>query len=77
MHSIDSDEEEEYEKLKKVEAIDDDDLEGVEDEAAVEREGEVQITPFNMKDEREEGFVSKDGTFIFNKKKEEIKARLF
>ena len=72
MHSIDSDEEEEYEKTKKVEEMSDDDIEGTED-ASVEREGEIQITPFNMKDEKEEGVITKDGNFVFNKKNEEIK----
>lgn len=73
LHSIDSDDEEEYEKSKKIEEMNEDDLEGVEDECAVEREGEIQITPFNMKNEREEGFVAADGSFVFNKKKEEIR----
>lgn len=75
MHSIDSDEEEEYVRSKKVEEMPDDELEGVEDDdyGAVEREGGIQITPFNMKEEREEGFVAKDGSFVFHKKEEEIK----
>lgn len=48
MHSIDSDEEEEYEKSKKVDTMNDDDFEGVEDDT-IARDGEIKITPFNLK----------------------------
>ncbi len=72
MHSIDSDEEEEYERSKKVERMAEEDYEGAEDVVpAVEREGEVRITPFNLKEEEEEGHFAKDGTFMWDKKKEE------
>lgn len=72
MHSIDSDEEEEYERSKDVEKMVDDDFEGVEDET-IDRDGEIQITPFNLKDEQEEGHFAKDGNFIWAKKKDEVK----
>jgi len=70
MHSIDSDEEEEYEQSKRVERMGEDDYEGVE-ERTIERDGEIQITPFNLKDEEEEGHFAKDGNFIWNKKKDD------
>ena len=39
-----------------------------------EFDGEVQITPFNMKEEMEEGHFDKEGTYIFGKReKDEIK----
>jgi hypothetical protein len=70
MHSIDSDEEEEYERSKRVERMADDDYDGVED-STIERDGQIQITPFNLKDEEEEGHFAKDGNFIWNKKKDD------
>merc|ERR1712012_556850 len=59
-HSIDSDEEEEVKKDK---------YEGQEDETIV-KDGEVKITPFNLKEEREDGDFSADGAFIWKKTKE-------
>ncbi len=67
---MDSDEEEEYEQQKKVETMNDDDIEGQEDET-IARDGEIKITPFNLNEEQEDGYFAKDGNFIWNKKKEE------
>ena len=67
-HSIDSDEEEEVKK-DKYEVLDDEDIEGQEDETIV-KDGEVKITPFNLKEEREDGDFSADGAFIWKKTKE-------
>ncbi len=69
-HTIDSDEEEEYTATKdKYEVLDDEEIEGQEDDT-IEKDGEVQITPFNLKEEREEGDFSKDGDFIWKKTKD-------
>ena len=58
-HSIDSDDEEEYEKSKKIETLDvDEDVEGVE-ESTIDRDGEIAITAFNLKDEEEDGHFGK------------------
>lgn len=67
-HSIDSDEEEEVSK-EKYEVLEDDDIEGQEDET-IAKDGEVKITPFNLKEEREDGDFSADGAFIWKKTKE-------
>ena len=67
-HSIDSDEEEEMSK-EKYEVLQDDDIEGQEDDTIV-KDGEVKITPFNLKEEREDGDFSADGAFIWKKTKE-------
>ncbi len=72
MHSIDSDEEEEYERTKRVEKMAEDDVEGVlrhQEDRTIDRDGDIQITPFNLKDEEEEGHFDRDGTFMWNKKK--------
>ena len=59
-HSIDSDDEEEYEKSKKIETLDvDEDVEGVED-STIDRDGEIAITAFNLKDEEEDGHFGKE-----------------
>lgn len=67
-HSIDSDEEEDV-KDEKYEVLDDEEIEGQEDDT-IGRDGEVQITPFNLKEEREDGDFSKEGDFIWKKTKE-------
>ena len=74
MHSIDSDEEEEYEKTKAPTKMADGDVEGVlahQEERTIDRDGDIQITPFNLKDEEEEGSFDKDGTFMWKKKGED------
>lgn len=44
-------------------------FEGQEDlEEEYEQDGETKITPFNMKDEMEEGYFDGQGTYIWNKR---------
>jgi len=69
-HSIDSDEEDEVrESFDKFDKLDDDDIEGQE-ETKVTFDGDIPITPFNLKEEQQEGTFSKDGNFVWNKKDE-------
>jgi CD2 antigen cytoplasmic tail-binding protein 2 len=69
-HSIDSDEEDELkQEHEKVDILDEDDIEGQEDDT-IGNDGEVKITPFNLKEEQEEGQFSKDGAFIWKKDKD-------
>ncbi|XP_048752590.2 CD2 antigen cytoplasmic tail-binding protein 2-like isoform X2 [Ostrea edulis] len=67
-HSLDSDEEEE-EMGQDYEILPEDDIEGQEDTTIDSYEG-IKITPFNMKEELEEGHFDKDGMYIFDKTKE-------
>lgn len=67
-HSLDSDEEIEDNDADG-EKLDDDDIEGQE-EITIEKEGEIKITPFNLKEEQEEGHFAKDGNFVWKKEKE-------
>lgn len=69
-HSIDSDDEDEDRAaFSKFDKMDDNDIEGQEDNT-VTADGEIQITPFNLKEEQEEGSFSKDGNFVWNKRDE-------
>uniref|UniRef100_F7BFG7 GYF domain-containing protein n=1 Tax=Ciona intestinalis TaxID=7719 RepID=F7BFG7_CIOIN len=68
-HSLDSDEEEEekveYEKLTE------EDIEGAEDDIEEDEEvGGARITPFNLKEEMEEGDFDTQGHYHFKKEKE-------
>ncbi|KAK0068842.1 CD2 antigen cytoplasmic tail-binding protein 2 [Biomphalaria pfeifferi] len=65
-HSLDSDEED---NEVKYDVLAEDDIEGQE-EATIEFDENIQITPFNMREELEEGHFDTDGTYIFNKTKE-------
>lgn len=66
-HSIDSDDEEDdRDAFGKFEEMKDDDIEGQEDDT-VTQEGDIKITPFNLKEEQQEGRFSKDGDFVWNK----------
>ncbi|XP_005110993.1 CD2 antigen cytoplasmic tail-binding protein 2 [Aplysia californica] len=65
-HSLDSDEEDE---TTKYDVLAEDDIEGQE-EATIDFDDEIQITPFNMREEMEEGHFDSDGTYIFDKTKE-------
>lgn len=47
-------------------------LSGQED-GTVDFDGEIKITPFNMKEELEEGYFDKEGTYIFQKEEGVIK----
>jgi len=71
-HSIDSDDEEDdREKFATFDKMAEDNelLEGQEDDT-VAQDGEIKITPFNLKEEQQEGSFSKDGNFVWNKKDE-------
>lgn len=71
-HTLDSDEEDdELEDAKKYE-FGPEEYDG-EEEGNLHKEGEITITPFNIKDELKEGHFDDQGTFIFNKEKEEIR----
>ncbi|KAK7087176.1 CD2 antigen cytoplasmic tail-binding protein 2 homolog [Littorina saxatilis] len=65
-HSLDSDEEDD--DADKYDVMNEDDIEGQE-EPTIDYDDDIQITPFNMKDELEEGHFDKDGNFIFDKTK--------
>jgi len=65
-HSLDSDEEDD---TVKYDVMNEDDIEGQE-EATVDFDDDIQITPFNMRDEMEEGHFDANGTYIFDKTKE-------
>ncbi|XP_059164683.1 CD2 antigen cytoplasmic tail-binding protein 2-like [Physella acuta] len=65
-HSLDSDEEDDNTKY---DVLAEDDIEGQE-EATVEFDENIQITPFNMREELEEGHFDTEGTYIFDKTKE-------
>jgi len=67
-HSIDSDDEEDDRKEEaKFEKMKDDDIEGQEDDT-VDNDDGIKITPFNLKEEQQEGSFSKDGNFVWDKK---------
>ncbi|CAL1541190.1 unnamed protein product [Lymnaea stagnalis] len=65
-HSLDSDEEDDNTKY---DVLAEDDIEGQE-EATIDFDENIQITPFNMREELEEGHFDTDGTYIFDKTKE-------
>lgn len=68
-HSLDSDEELEVDDKKKVvgeDILDEDDIEGQEDETIRFDDG-ISVTPFNLKDELEEGHFDAQGNYIANK----------
>ncbi|XP_043645060.1 CD2 antigen cytoplasmic tail-binding protein 2 homolog [Drosophila teissieri] len=66
-HTLDSDEEDsdDYER----EYLNDSDIEGGE-EGVAKVEDDVKVTPFNMKEELEEGHFDKDGHYHWNKETE-------
>ncbi|KAL7064409.1 hypothetical protein AAHC03_04525 [Spirometra sp. Aus1] len=61
-HTLDSDEEPDDD----VERMNDAELLGQEPDT-LEYDGDIRITPFNMREELEDGYFDKCGTFIFNK----------
>ncbi|KAL3247379.1 hypothetical protein MRX96_057101 [Rhipicephalus microplus] len=71
-NSLDSDEEDDEVEDKKYNLLNPDDVEGQEDKT-IEYDGNIKITPFNMEDEMEDGHFDKDGMFIFNRDKPEIR----
>lgn len=44
-------------------------MEGQED-GTLDFDGDIKITPFNMKDDEEDGHFDETGNFVFDKKKE-------
>ena len=63
---MDSDEEDNEEEEKKYDVMTEEDFEGAEERTVDFDDGE-KITPFNMKDEMEEGHFDKQGNYFFNK----------
>ncbi|XP_059622602.1 CD2 antigen cytoplasmic tail-binding protein 2 homolog [Phlebotomus argentipes] len=66
-HTLDSDEEETDDEEFNV--LDENDIEG-EEEGVAGMDGETKLTPFNMKEEMEEGHFDRDGHYVWNKNKE-------
>ncbi|XP_044253949.1 CD2 antigen cytoplasmic tail-binding protein 2 homolog [Tribolium madens] len=66
-HSLDSDEEDDYDEAE--DELNADDIEGEEEGISRQVEG-VRMTAFNMKEEMEEGHFDKEGHFIWNNEKE-------
>ena len=67
-HSLDSDEED---NLDTYEVMPEDDagMEGQEDDTGVDIEDGIRFTPFNMREELEEGHFDSEGMYIFKKEK--------
>ncbi|XP_068626579.1 CD2 antigen cytoplasmic tail-binding protein 2 homolog [Battus philenor] len=68
-HSLDSDEEDSGAEEEKNNVLNADDIEG-EEEGIAGMEGEITITPFNMKEELEEGHFDTQGHYHWKKEKE-------
>jgi len=68
-HTLDSDEEEEEEDSKKYNVMDPDEIEGEEDDT-ITKDGDIQITPFNMKEEMNEGHFDAEGNYFWKKEVE-------
>uniref|UniRef100_A0A1L8DCV2 Putative cd2 antigen cytoplasmic tail-binding protein 2 n=1 Tax=Nyssomyia neivai TaxID=330878 RepID=A0A1L8DCV2_9DIPT len=66
-HTLDSDEEESDDEQYNV--LDDNDIEGEEDGIAG-MDGETKLTPFNMKEEMEEGHFDREGHYVWDKTRE-------
>lgn len=66
-HTLDSDEEDTESDTN--DHLDAEEIEGIED-GDVGLEGEIKITPFNMKEEMEEGHFDKDGHYQWDKSKD-------
>lgn len=78
-HTLDSDEDEDDNEDeehevggKKYDVLKDEDIDGQE-EGTVDFEGETQITPFNMKEELEDGHFDGDGFYHFKKESDQIR----
>lgn len=71
-HSLDSDEEDEGNDGKQYDILDEEEIEGQE-EGIAGMEGDIQITPFNMKEEMEEGHFDTDGMYHWKKDAKMIK----
>ncbi|XP_014368360.2 CD2 antigen cytoplasmic tail-binding protein 2 homolog [Papilio machaon] len=68
-HSLDSDEEDSGAEEERKNVLNADDIEG-EEEGVAGLEGEITITPFNMKEELEEGHFDTAGHYHWKKEKE-------
>ncbi|XP_028418105.1 CD2 antigen cytoplasmic tail-binding protein 2-like [Dendronephthya gigantea] len=68
-HSLDSDEESNGQEEEDGNLLQEDDIEGQED-ATIDHEGEVKITPFNLREEMEEGHFDAAGNYFVKKDKE-------
>jgi len=72
-HTLDSDEEDEVDHTQTGnKVLRDDDIDGQED-GCEDYEGETTITPFNMKDEMDEGHFDGDGFYRFQKESNDLK----
>ncbi|XP_058115859.1 CD2 antigen cytoplasmic tail-binding protein 2 homolog [Anopheles ziemanni] len=65
-HTLDSDEEDDSGDDAPYNVLDDNEIDGEEDGIA-RTDGEVKITPFNMKEEMEEGHFDVDGHYLWKK----------
>lgn len=65
-HTLDSDEEDNEEEVTKYDVMTEDDVDGQEDPTVDFDDGE-KITPFNMKEEMEEGHFDKQGNYFLKK----------
>lgn len=64
--TLDSDEEDDETEAEKYNVMNMEGMEGQE-EATADRDGDIKLTAFNMKEEMDEGHFDRDGTYIFNK----------
>ncbi|KAF0308899.1 CD2 antigen cytoplasmic tail-binding protein 2 [Amphibalanus amphitrite] len=67
-HTLDSDEEDEVDH-KKYNLMDPEEIEG-EEEGTITKDGDIQITPFNMKEEMTEGHFDAEGNYYWKKEVE-------
>ncbi|XP_054166996.1 CD2 antigen cytoplasmic tail-binding protein 2 homolog [Oppia nitens] len=65
-HTLDSDEEDDEVISENYNVLDTDQIDGQED-ATIDQDDGIRITPFNMTEELETGHFDKEGTYIFNK----------
>ena len=70
-HSLDSDDEEGVDKETNEGILQDEDIEGQEDET-IRFDGDIRVTPFNLKEEMEEGHFDAEGNYIADKDTDEI-----
>lgn len=63
-HSLDSDEED---NQKEIDKLEEDDIEGQEDETETYTDDGMRITPFNLKEELEEGYFDAEGNYFANR----------
>lgn len=71
-HTLDSDEEDDEVQAEQSNVLDPEYLEG-EEEGRVKIVESVKITPFNMREELEEGHFDKEGSYVFHRNKDEVK----